>query len=163
MSKQVDVGTLRKIEFLRDVADDDLEALARIAKTLDYPARAVIFQENEYAKDVFLVVKGHVSLVICEPDVGCRQITEVHDGELLGWSPLVERVLLSATAHTVLPTTILAFDGDQLLTLCAERPKLGFQFMHRTAQVLAQRLNATRMELFKKCGWDLPKVVMETD
>ena len=105
----------------------------------------------------------NVSLVICAPGVGCRQLMRVGKGELVGWSPLVGQSRLSDTARTLSPTEAIAIDGQQILDLCTEHPEFGFAFMHRAAQTLASRLAATRLQLLTMSGIQLPEVQIDTD
>ena len=157
------VHILRPVEFFHDIADEYLERVAAISKIVEFPARQDIFREHEPAKDIYFIISGRVSLVICAPPLGCRQLMEVSEGELIGWSPLVGRSRLSDTARTLTPTKAIAMDGQRILSLCAEDPKFGFEFMHRAAQTLASRLTATRIQLLKMGGAHFPPVQMESD
>ncbi len=150
-------------EFFRGMADDHLERLAGISKFVEFPARVDIFREHEPAEDVFVIMSGRVSLIICTPKVGCRQLMVVHPGEMISWSPLVGRTRLTDTAHTLEPTTAISIDGARILALCAEHPEFGFEFMHRAAKALAERLSATRLQLLDFCGVSLPKYQIESD
>ena len=154
---------LRPVEFFQDIADDYLTRVAAISKVVEFPAHHDIFREHEPAKDVYIIIEGRVSLVICASSVGCRQLMEVTSGEMIGWSPLVGRSRLSDTARTLTPTKVVAMDGQRILALCAEDPKFGFEFMHRAAQTLASRLSAARIQLLKMSGSHLPPVQMESD
>lgn len=122
-----------------------------------------MFQEHEPAKEVFLITSGKVALVICNAGIGCRQIMEVKAGDLIGWSPLLDRPRLSDTARTLTRVEAIAFDGGKLLQLCDENPQFGYQFMRRTAKVLAERLNAVRWQLVDLQGTNLPEVALESD
>ena len=122
-----------------------------------------MFREDEPAKDVFIVIEGRVSLAIGALRVGCRQLTEVGPGELIGWSPLVRQPRLMDTAHTMTPVKAIVMEGERILALCTERPQFGFEFMQRVAQTLSSRLNATRWQLFKMSGLLLPEVQIESD
>lgn len=155
--------TLRGVAFLQDLPQEHLEELASIARTVEFPARRAIFSEFDAAQEVYLIVSGNVSVVACEPDVGCRQLTTIGGGELLGWSPVLERSRMSATAQTLTPTKALVFNGEKLRSLCKKNAALGYEFMHRVAGVLADRLFATRAHLFKLSGRHLPEVVLESD
>lgn len=163
MSDPTVFDLLRDIEFFQGIADGHLERLAEISKPVEFPAQKVIFREHDVAKDVFVIISGQVSLIICEPSVGCRQLMQVGAGDLVGWSPLVGRPRLSDTARTLTPTKAIAIAGDQALALCNEDPQFGFDFMHRTAIALSERLNATRMQLLKMSGFQLPDVQIESD
>jgi CRP-like cAMP-binding protein len=157
------VNELRRIAFLHDVPTAHLEQLAAIARAVDIPARCTIFAEHEAAKDVYLIVSGEVSVVACEPAVGCRQLSTLGSGELVGWSPVLERSRLTATAQTLTPTRAIALDGEALRSLCKRNPELGYEFLRRVADVLADRLLATRVHLVKLSGSRLPEVVLESD
>lgn len=163
MSEANILETLRGVEFFRDIGDVHLEKLAKIAKLVEFPPNTNIFREHDTAKEMYLIITGRVSLVICERRVGCRELMEVGDGELIGWSPLVSRPRLSDTARTLTATKAIAFDGEQALEFCRQDTKFGFEFMCRVAQVLSQRLSATRMKLLEMSGFQLPDVQLESD
>ena len=163
MSEQVNLDTLRRSTFFQNVADDHLAPLAEISRIVEYPTKKTMFGEFDQANDVYIIVSGEVSLVVCEPKVGCRQLTTVHTGELLGWSPLLKRGRMSATAVTLTPTKAIVIDGEKLTDLCKKEPSLGCEFMTRTAQVLAERLFATRVQLLELSGVHLPQVTLESD
>lgn len=157
------LSDLRSIGFLHDLRQPHLEELAAIARAVDFPARRTIFAEHELAKDVYLIVSGEVSVVACEPGVGCRQLAKVTSGDLLGWSPMLERTRLSATAQTLTPTRAIVIEGPALRALCKRNTELGCEFLRRVADLLADRLFATRLHLFRLSGPHLPEVVMESD
>ena len=89
------IDTLRDIDFLRGFDDEHLQ---KIAELVEIPEGNVIFREGEPAVDIFLVAHGKVSLEICAPGIGCRRLHTVGQGELLGWSPVLEQPRLAATA-----------------------------------------------------------------
>ena len=58
----------------------------------------------------------------------------------------------------------MSVDGQRVLGDSApEDPRFGFEFMRRTAQTLASRLNATRLQLLKTSGHMFPQVQFESD
>lgn len=157
------LSPLRETEFFHGIAKEHLERVALISKIVEFPAHHDIFHENEFARDIYFVIRGRVSLAVCTPHAGCRQLMEVGPGELIGWSPLVGRPLLSDTARTLTPTVAVAIDGSRILKLCAEDPQFGFDFMHRVAHTMASRLSATRLQLLELGGQRLPRVQIESD
>ena len=154
---------LRGLEALQDVSDESLEELAAIGREVEFPAGQTIFRQCEKAKDVFLIVRGKVSVAVCDSKVGCRKVAEVTSGGLLGWSPLLRRPLLSAAAQAVEPVQAIAVNGEELLALCDHSPTLGYELMHRVAVVLADRLASTRMHLLDIGGAQFPEVQIESD
>ena len=163
MTKEKVVDELRGVEFLHEFPEEYLNHLADISRLVEFPARSTIFREKDEARDVYVVISGQVSLVICAPGVGCRELMKVGPGDLIGWSPLVGRSRLSDTAHAVTGVTAIAIPGEKLLGLCDEFPKFGFDFIHRAAKVLASRLSATRLQMLKMTGHALPEIQIESD
>ena len=163
MNEHEIIDALRSSSFFSELPDEQLHMLAEVAKQVEYPGNTVIFQEHEPANEVFLVLSGKVALVICLTGKGCRQIMEVGDGELLGWSPLLHKHRLTDTARTLTPVKALTFDSSQLLKLCEENPSFGYEFMRRTAMVLSDRLYGVRCQLVDVYGTNLPEVVLESD
>ena len=155
--------TLASVSFVQDIEPEQLRELAAISQVVHFPRGRVIFHESDLLKDVYLIAQGRVSVSVCTPKLGCRFVTEVGDGELLGWSPLLRRKHVSATAHAKEPTTAVVIDGSAVLKLCSDKPELGFELMRRTAEVLAQRLGDTRLKLLDSVGMNLPEVVLESD
>ena len=163
MSVATIVESLQGVPFFQDIAAEHLERLASIAQPVEYPARSEIFHEHDKSQNVYVILSGQVSLVIRQPKVGSRQLLQVGDGELVGWSALLGRPRLSDTALTLTETKALAIDGQQALALCKEDPELGFVFMQRVAKELAGRLSATRLKLLETSGTQLPSVQIESD
>lgn len=157
------LDTLRNIEFFQGIEDGHLQQLAEISRDVEFQARVTMFHEHDSADKVYVIVSGEVSLAICAAKGSCRQIMVARDGDLMGWSSLLGRARLSDTALTLTPVKAVVFEGGQLMELCRQNPELGFEFMRRSAEVLAERLSATRLQLFEMSGIRLPEVQVDTD
>lgn len=153
--------TLRGIQFLRDLPDDLIVQLAGVAQVVELPADTVIFRQGEAASTLHLVIEGNISLEICAPGVGCKRILTIGPGELLGWSPLLEQGRLTATARTITEVRTVAFSGPQVLAICEQNPRFGYEFMKRAALALAKRLSATRLQLLDIFGTQMPAATDE--
>jgi len=154
---------LEQLQVLEGIGAEHLKKLADIADYVDLPAGATIFREGDPATDVYLIVEGSVLLEICAPGVGCRRILTVGDGELLGWSPVLENERLTATARTLVETRAVKINGRQILAQCEHDPRFGYEFMKRAALALAKRLSATRLQLLNVYGDEMPQSVEEEE
>lgn len=163
MAELAALTELQQSSFFRGFPEKYMQEVTALCRPVEFPPNTKIFEEYGQAKEVYIILSGTVSLAICEPDVSCRQIALVSDGELIGWSPLVGRSRLSDTAHSTTNVRAYVFDGEELMKFCRANPEFGFEFMHRAASVLADRLSGTRMQLMKMCGFDMPKVQVESD
>lgn len=150
------VPLLRGIGALAGMCDEHLQLLAKAAAEVHFAPDTVIFREGDPAVEVFLIVAGEVALEICAPSVGCRRILTVADGELLGWSPVLEQATLTATARTQVATHAVKISGPHLLQLCDQDPRFGYELMRRAAIALAKRLSATRLQLLNVYGSEMP-------
>jgi CRP-like cAMP-binding protein len=148
--------TLRGVGFLHGISDDSLTAIAPIADQVEFPAGGVIFWEGQRHTHIYLILQGSVALEIRVSQREVKRFQTV--GELLGWSPLLGEVEMTATARALRPTRAVAIAANQLLALGEQNPKLGLEFMKRIAQALSRRLAATRLQLTDVYSQELPGV-----
>lgn len=148
--------TLGQLEFLRGVKDEHVDELAKLGRFVDFPEGTIIFSECEPASECYLIVDGTVLLEICGA-FGCTPILTVGEGELLGWSPVLGLERVTSNARTLTQTRAIEFSGRQILTLCEQHPKFGYQFMRCTALALSKRLTATRLQLLDLFGNEKPR------
>ncbi len=147
MSEAANLDTLRTVPFLEGLTDEELQQLASVAKVEQYPAETIIFREGETEHRFFFVLEGSVALEVKVPQEGYKRIHTVDAGQLLGWSPLLDLSLMTATARTVKESRLAAFNVDQVSALCRDNAMLGFKLMKKTAQTLAQSLNDTHAHI----------------
>jgi CRP-like cAMP-binding protein len=141
------LDALRATEFLQGLSDEYLVQLAAVSQMEDFQAGQTIFREGDLAADALLISAGRVSLEVCGPGTGCRRILTVSQGELLGWSPLLQQSRLTATARAITPTTAIRIPAGPAIKLCESDPRLGYELMRRTALALSKRLSAARLQL----------------
>lgn len=149
MSRQALVETLASLRFLDGVAPKHLEDLVDIARVEEFEEGEVLFEEGQPVDGVFLIVKGEIALEISASGLDPQQVLTVRNGESLGWTALLERRRRTATARVTAPTSVIRFDGQQLLELCDRNPSFGFEIMRRTAAGLATRLHAMRLRFLE--------------
>lgn len=156
-------SALQQLEFCRDMDQADLASLASIATWKEFARGDVLFREGEAAEEVYLIVQGEVGLSVFRPQVGHRHLASIKAGEIVGWSPMLGRQRMSDTARALAPTQTIVVRGGELIQLCYDHPAFGCKFMHRTAQTVAERLSATRLQMLELCGVRLPEAVLESD
>jgi CRP-like cAMP-binding protein len=150
--------TLRHIRFLEGLPPEQLQQVASLARLEEYRRGALIFREGQRLERIFLVAEGSVSLEICAPGQGCKRIQTIGPGELLGWSPVLGQGPMTATARALVPTQLAVLDAARVVALCRHDPEFCFTFLWRTAEALASRLNATRLQLLDVYRSELPGV-----
>jgi CRP-like cAMP-binding protein len=124
-----------------------IDLIAGCATQKQFPADTFIFREEEEADQFYLIQKGHVVLKTFLPERGIETIQTIHENEVLGWSWLFEPYRWHYHACTLDPTEAIAFDGVRLRTQCEADHDLGYELMKRFANIVIQRLQATRLHL----------------
>jgi CRP-like cAMP-binding protein len=82
------------------------------------------------------------------PNRGRLRILTVEPMEVLGWSSVTDASpRRTASARAVSATQLLAFPSDRLRQACQDDCELGSTIMQRVANVIANRLIVTRLQL----------------
>jgi CRP-like cAMP-binding protein len=69
-----------------------------------------------------------------------ESLTPLGEGEVLGWSSVVEPCIYSMGAKAAERTRLIAFDGEALRQLLDDHPKYGYYFIKKLSAVIGQRL-----------------------
>ncbi len=133
--------------FCAGMDDRHIELLASCAAETSFKPGDEIFREGDPAEKVFLILDGMVAVSVGGVQRGDLTIATVGDGELLGWSWLVPPYRKHFAARASCPTRAIVLDGGRLRWLCEQDTALGYALACRVAQVIAQRLQATRLQL----------------
>ena len=138
---------LSETRFADNFSDQVLDSLCRAARILDVSAGDVIFAEGTVEDEVFVIVTGHVALEMHVPHRGSVRLLTVGAGELVGWSGLIGDGLMTASAVVTEDGRLIALSSKTVRELCDADSGLGYMLMTRTAQAIAHRLLATRLQL----------------
>ncbi len=121
--------------------------LAGCASNARFPAGAYIFKEGDEANEFYLLRSGRVALEIFSPQHKPIVVATVGEGDILGWSWLMPPYVWKFNAHAMQDTRAIALDGKCLRAKCEQNHDLGYEILKRFAQIVDQRLEATRLQL----------------
>lgn len=138
---------LSATRFAEGLGNHHLQCMCRTARLVRFPAGSTLFQEGTIEDEIFVVITGHVRLSMSVPGRGDVTFLTAGPGDLVGWSGLISDGTMTATATTTEDSTLIALSGKRLQELCTCEKDLGYVLMKRVAQVLSQRLLATRIQL----------------
>lgn len=131
-----------------DLTDDHVGVIAGISSVRSVPLNQEIFHEGDKRDFLYVVLEGRVALEMHIPGRGRVRILTVEPNEVLGWSSVADvSPKRTLTARSVTPATLLAIDSEKLLAACKADCLLGYTVMHHIANVIANRLLVTRMQL----------------
>jgi len=147
---EVTASRLATEPFLRGMPSGQLDALARTASEVMFPARHRIFADGEYADKFWLIRSGYVALDVLVPGEGNVVIGRVGLGGLVGWSWLLPPYYWAFGAVSVTDVTALQFDAQAVRDLCAADREFRDEFTSRLFQVVRGRLLDTRTRLITR-------------
>lgn len=151
--KQELLGIFRAIPWFQQLSEDHLNLLADLSHLVQVPKGHDIFKEGEPEDDLYIVVNGRVAIEIFFPGRGRISIYTAEPMEVVGWSSVTPVVRQrTASARAVLDSRLIAMDAQGLRNLCEGDCGLGCIIFRRIANVAAQRLLVTRLQLLDMFG-----------
>lgn len=140
------MAMLQRHPFVEEFDAGHVEQLATLATRVRFDRDQIIFREGDECSDFYLIVSGLVALEIAAPGHTFR-VQTLAAGDELGWSALLMGRGKHFQARGLERVEALALDGGELLARCKRDHQFGFVFMHRLLGVVAERLQATRLQL----------------
>ncbi|MEJ2642640.1 MAG: cyclic nucleotide-binding domain-containing protein [Desulfosarcinaceae bacterium] len=117
---------------------------AFIAKMMEVGAKStytegtMLFDQGDTARRFYILVKGRVRLSF--GDQRNSDYTVDHGGEAFGWSSLIGSDRYTAAARCVAPSTLIAFERDDMEALLGGDPENAIRFYKNLTLTLGNRL-----------------------
>ncbi|MDW8105819.1 MAG: cyclic nucleotide-binding domain-containing protein, partial [Armatimonadota bacterium] len=124
-----------------------VQVIAGCASNVVFEEGRIIFREGEEADRFYLIREGRVALEVHAAGIGTLTIQTLDAGDILGWSWLVPPYRWHFDARAIEQTRAIALDGECLRRKCEEDHDLGYELLKRFAEIITQRLQATRLQL----------------
>ena len=142
------IEDLKLSSFFKGLNDEYLTKIGALCQEETYRADDVIIKEGEEAKRLYILLEGAMVIQIHlkeHQDVIVSAVEE--EGELFGWSALVEPRCYTASVKCLETSRVLSVPGEELETLFKNDPVMGFTFMKKLASLIDRRLCTTRNRL----------------
>ena len=152
MTSELVLNALQSMEFTQFLAPKQLEKLASISTFVTFSEGATIFREGDDSELVYVIQEGEVSLLTQVPGHNKVTILTIGPGQFLGWSSLFPPKKKTAGAQTNSPTRAIAINAQHLMDVCKDDHDIGYEVMWRIAQVVSERLSASRDQLLDMFG-----------
>jgi CRP-like cAMP-binding protein len=152
MNQQTLEPLLAQHPFFQGLSAADIQLLAGCATNVVFKAGEMIGREGDAANQFYLLRQGNVALEVYVPERGQVVLQTIGAGEIVGWSWLIPPYQWRFDVRAVELTRALALDGKCLRGKCEDNPRLGYELLKRVAQVFAERLLATRLQLLDVYG-----------
>jgi CRP-like cAMP-binding protein len=140
------VEVLRRHPFIEGFEDEYVEKMAAMAEETQFGRDEVIFREGGECPYFYLLLSGKVALEASAPGRILR-IQTLAGGDELGWSAVLGPRGKQFQARSIEPGKALLFKGAEVRAACDADFKFGYALMTRLLNIVAVRLQATRMQL----------------
>ena len=136
---------------LRDLEPDDIDLMAGCGHNEVFQAGASLAREGTTADRFFVVRHGKVALELHAP-TGPLMIETIGAPDLVGWSWLFPPYRWTYDVQAIDRTLVIVIESACLRAKCDADPVFGYPLMKRVAQVVVDRLEATRLRLLDLYG-----------
>ncbi|HEY64928.1 MAG TPA: Crp/Fnr family transcriptional regulator [Caldilineae bacterium] len=138
---------IRRYPYFAGLSMDQIVTLAKVADEQKVEAGHYFFHEGDELCCFYLVLEGAVAVVIEMPDGQEAVISTAGPGEVFAWSALVPPHTATASVKAMTPCHVVAFDCRELRKAFEEDCRFGYLMMVKAAQVIRDRLVATRLQV----------------
>ncbi|MBI3309439.1 MAG: cyclic nucleotide-binding domain-containing protein [Candidatus Melainabacteria bacterium] len=133
--------------FFKTLDEKYIEVLTGCAANETFKEGEFIFREGENADKFYLIREGQVALEIASPSQRPISIQTISNGDVLGFSWLFPPYRWCFDALTKSKVRAISMDGKCLRKKCEDDHALGYELQKRFGEIMAQRLQATRIQL----------------
>ncbi len=138
---------LRRFPLFKDASELSLRQIGMSAERVAYGVGDVMFQDDAPAKVLFLLLEGDVDIQYLIESGDHVTVDTLGSGDLVVWSALIPPYRCTALGRAKTPVVAIAILADRLRDVLASDHELGWAVMLEVSKVLAERLQAARVQL----------------
>jgi len=137
---------LARNPFFEGMSDTHLETMAGCGKLVRFKPSEFLLREGEKADTFYVIRDGEVAIESDTP-AGPVSVARVGAGGITGYSWLFPPHRNGFDSLALTNVSAVALDGECLRSKAEADRELGYQLMKRFAQVMLDRLQATRRQM----------------
>ncbi len=153
MQKEIYGTLLKDIAIFSDQEQEHLDLIARHMTWREYRAGEMVFNEGDPGEELFVVVKGAVSIFIIDPDGKEVILSEVRSGNYFGEMSIIDQVSRSATCRVIEDSVFLVLHADDFMQMTVEMPGQAAKIMNRMLSIIVSRLMKTGAFITQMVQW----------
>ncbi|HEY1406980.1 MAG TPA: GGDEF domain-containing protein [Spirochaetota bacterium] len=144
---------LRNIEIFSNLGEEKLSHLYTHMRHRSFPAGSRLFNEGDPGEELFVIIKGSVSIIVNIPDGKELVISEIGEGNFFGEMSIIEQAPRSAGCRTNCDTECLSLHADAFNSLIVNHPEVAGEIMKRMLAITAGRLVTIGSFLSQMVQW----------
>lgn len=141
--KEDAINKIKKIPYFCELEPDFYDNLIEISNFVTLPKGRIIFNENDEADNLYIILNGSVTIFKAFEDKTTKELAKRKENEILGEMAVFNNKPRSASAITDTETTMIAINKLNFNRLMADKPS----FWKHIALSLSSKLRETDMIL----------------
>ena len=143
---------LGEIDLFKDINFEVMNEIAGICSEENYKKDTVLFQKDEDANFLFILLEGTLQLVIKNGASIIFNLTE--PGEVFGWSSIVESGRYTSSGICATDLKAVKIERKELEKIFRGHPDAGYKILRRLAGVISKRLSNSYRDLLSARSTD---------
>ncbi|MBW2572403.1 MAG: Crp/Fnr family transcriptional regulator [Deltaproteobacteria bacterium] len=136
---------IKEIELFKGIDHEIMNEIANICSEKSYVKGTVIFEKDEEAKCLYILVEGTVKLKIKNGGTITYSLTNL--GDIFGWSCIVESGRYTASSVCATDLKALEIERGALDKIFNLHPHMGIKVLKRLAGVFSNRISNAYKDL----------------
>jgi len=132
--------TIQESELFKGVTSRVLVEIANGSEEMAFKKGQIVFVKGESSQDVYELIEGSIDLVALEREI--VHLTVSRDGQIFGWSALVEPYNRTATAKCTTDSRVIRIPRDSIERTIEKHPREGTVILKNLMRIIADRLRA---------------------
>ena len=156
----IDLKILKTVEALKGLNNDQLAAIQKCSKKMEFNQGERLFAEGEDSTHLWIVLEGEVELRNDRPEGQPNPIddpiTFISKAELFGWSSFMPPFKYKLSAYGASPKCEVArIEKESLVKLFANDADMGFELMSHILRVIGTHFYQFRNGIAQRWGHDI--------
>jgi CRP-like cAMP-binding protein len=136
---------LKETELFEGVDFEVMNEIAGICSEESHSKDTVLFEKDEQAKCLYILLEGTIYLVIKNGGSITYNLSE--PGDVFGWSSMLENGKYTASGICATDLKVVKIEKERLNRIFKNRPEIGLKVLQRLAGVIARRLSNAYRDL----------------
>ncbi|HEX37523.1 MAG TPA: cyclic nucleotide-binding domain-containing protein [Candidatus Cloacimonetes bacterium] len=134
-------------ELLKYLDEDELELVDQISIKETFQTGSFILEERHKNRDIFVIIKGEVSICILDKEKNEQEITRLYAGGTFGEINFIIPVQRTAYVKALNDVTIKRYPYDKLLEIMKDNYEISAKIFAALNDSLAKRVVRTTQDL----------------
>ncbi len=138
------IEILKMVPLFQQLDEQQLEQILTLCRKKSYKAQTVLFREREPGSCFYILLTGSVKIYTANASGGEKILSIIQPGENFGELSLIDGQPRSASAETIINSTLLTLSADHFMELM----RSNFEIARTVMRELCSRLRKTNQHVY---------------